>query len=112
MSKPSNKNQTLKAANPSKSMSNLVNPGMMRGLSQLLAPGGMFGIPSMFKPRVLVKKQCLNCGTVHSHGNSYCSAYCCHTWREVNLQRGKANHYFGEFNKAYRTIDGVEELVS
>jgi len=115
MSKPSNKNQMSKTVTPNQIRPKSANPfvgAMMGQLAALLSFGGTFGIPSRFKPKVLVKKKCLNCGTTHHHSNAYCSTYCCHAWREENPQRGKANHYFGEFNQACRTIDGFEQVLS
>jgi len=114
MSKPSNKNQTLRAANPSKVLPKTINPfssHMMKQLTALMTFGVLFGSPRMFKPKVLVKKKCLNCEATHTHSNAYCCTYCCHSWRLENPHKGKANHYFGEFNLACKTVDGVEQVI-
>lgn len=88
-----------------------------RGISKFMAAlatlGGLFGNAGVFRPKASVKKSCLNCGTTHYHNNAYCSAHCCHVWREENPQRGRGNHYFGEFLLAYKTTpDGWEVQVS
>lgn len=57
-------------------------------------------------------RECIHCKTKHRHNNSFCSTYCCHAWRDENPLRGRGNHYFGQFNLAYRTVNGVEELLS
>jgi len=83
-----------------------------KALASLVIFGGLFSNSGMFLQKPNDKKKCLNCTTIHSHNNAFCSVYCCHAWREVNPQKGRGNHYFGEFNLACRVQDGVEQVLS
>ncbi len=39
-----------------------------------------FGLRKIYHPKK--EKACLNCGTVHTHNNSFCSATCCKEYKD------------------------------
>lgn len=102
--KLTNGNQQNKAEMPYKGIS----------VQNMLAVLATLNPMAYFKPPTIkAQRECLNCDTKHRHSNAFCSVYCCHAWRGENPQRGRGNHYYGEFNLAYKTTpDGFFVQVS
>lgn len=60
----------------------------MRGVATALMLSAMAGgMPNTISAReIRPYKECLNCGELHQHNNSFCSPDCCKGWK--NKKRG------------------------
>jgi hypothetical protein len=62
------------------------NVAAMMLMASAMMGGGMPGMGKCAREKP--ERPCLQCGTRHSHNNSFCSADCCRAWKEKKKQGG------------------------